>query len=82
MLLIGANLKVVERLGEAVLEPVVLEAPLAVLGHRRRRAQLPQVPRSVLRQLASVVLNLVPKRRNNNLVTVHAGPIGKYAYAG
>ena len=69
MLPIGANLKVVECLCEAVLEPVVLEAPLAVLGHRRRRAQLPQVPRRVLRQLTSVVLHLVPEMRIQNLVT-------------
>ena len=63
-----SSLKVVERLGEAVLEPLVLQPPLPVVRHRGRRAQLAQVPRRVLRQLAGVVLHLVAERdRKKNI---------------
>ena len=63
-------LKVVEGLGEAVLEPLVLQPPLPVVRHRGRRAQLAQVPRRVLRQLAGVVLHLVAEKDSKKNIEV------------
>ena len=47
--LFANSLKVVEGLHEVGLESLLLQPPLPVVRHRRRRAQLAQVLRGVLR---------------------------------
>ena len=64
LLLLGGGplrrLEAVERLGEVVVEPLLLEAPLALLA--AHAVQVLEVLRRVLGQLAGVVLDLVPRR--------------------
>ena len=64
LLLLGGGplrrLEAVERLREVIVEPLLLEAPLALLA--AHAVQVLEVLRRVLGQLAGVVLDLVPRR--------------------